>query len=70
MTHMRNNSQPRILIADDQADVLMALKLLLKGEGFAIEPEDHVFAGLDEALGAFDAEIGDADMVFNRIVVG
>ena len=37
MTHMRNNSQPRILIADDQADVLMALKLLLKGEGFAIE---------------------------------
>jgi DNA-binding NtrC family response regulator len=34
---MRANSQPRILIADDQADVLMALKLLLKGEGFAIE---------------------------------
>lgn len=34
---MRSNSQPRILIADDQADVLMALKLLLKGEGFAIE---------------------------------
>jgi DNA-binding NtrC family response regulator len=28
---------PRILIADDQPDVLQALRLLLKGEGFAIE---------------------------------
>ena len=34
---MRTNNQPRVLIADDQADVLVALKLLLKGEGFAIE---------------------------------
>jgi DNA-binding NtrC family response regulator len=30
-------SAPRILIADDQPDVLEALRLLLKGEGFAIE---------------------------------
>src|SRR6201999_4099954 len=30
-------STPRILIADDQADVLEALRLLLKGEGFKIE---------------------------------
>jgi DNA-binding NtrC family response regulator len=29
--------KPRVLIADDQADVLMALRLLLKGEGFDIE---------------------------------
>jgi CheY-like chemotaxis protein len=28
---------PRILIADDQADVLAALSLLLKGERFQIE---------------------------------
>jgi DNA-binding NtrC family response regulator len=28
---------PRILVADDQADVLEALRLLLKGEGFALE---------------------------------
>src|SRR5213083_1797559 len=28
---------PRILIADDQADILEALQLLLKNEGFAIE---------------------------------
>lgn len=30
-------STPRLLIADDQSDVLEALKLLLKGEGFAVE---------------------------------
>src|SRR5258705_3152485 len=29
---------PRLLIADDQADVLEALKLLLKGEGCEVEP--------------------------------
>ena len=28
---------PCILIADDQADVLEALRLLLKGEGYAAE---------------------------------
>src|SRR5256885_13661388 len=30
-------SAPRILVADDQPDILEALKLLLKGEGFEIE---------------------------------
>jgi DNA-binding NtrC family response regulator len=30
-------SSPRVLIADDQADVLEALKLLMKGEGYQIE---------------------------------
>jgi DNA-binding NtrC family response regulator len=30
-------ANPRVLIADDQPDVLMALRLLLKGEGFEIE---------------------------------
>jgi DNA-binding NtrC family response regulator len=34
---MSNFSSPRILIADDQRDVLEALRLLLKGEGFTIE---------------------------------
>jgi DNA-binding NtrC family response regulator len=33
----QDSSAPRILIADDQADVLEALRLLLKGEGFKIE---------------------------------
>ncbi|MGE5645789.1 MAG: sigma-54-dependent transcriptional regulator [Acidobacteriota bacterium] len=31
------SANPRILIADDQPDVLAALRLLLKGEGFEIE---------------------------------
>ncbi len=31
---MKNDFRPNVLIADDQADVLEALRLLLKGEGF------------------------------------
>jgi DNA-binding NtrC family response regulator len=31
------SANPRVLIADDQPDVLVALRLLLKGEGFEIE---------------------------------
>ncbi|MDX2149347.1 MAG: sigma-54 dependent transcriptional regulator [Bryobacteraceae bacterium] len=34
---LRNPSQIRILIADDQPDVLEALRFLLKGEGFQID---------------------------------
>jgi DNA-binding NtrC family response regulator len=33
----QNSSIPKILIADDQQDVLEALRLLLKGEGWKIE---------------------------------
>jgi len=41
---------PRVLIADDQADVLEALRLLLKAEGYQIEPASSpagVLAALD-----------------------
>jgi DNA-binding NtrC family response regulator len=31
------SDKPRVLIADDQPDVLLALRLLLKGEGFELE---------------------------------
>jgi DNA-binding NtrC family response regulator len=31
---------PRILVADDQADVVEAIRLLLKGEGYALESAD------------------------------
>ena len=34
---MRTDAPPRILIADDQADVIEALRLLLKPEGFIID---------------------------------
>jgi DNA-binding NtrC family response regulator len=33
----KSSNESRVLIADDQADVLEALRLLLKGEGFAVE---------------------------------
>jgi DNA-binding NtrC family response regulator len=36
----------RVLVADDQADVREALRLLLKGEGFAVETADSVAAAL------------------------
>jgi DNA-binding NtrC family response regulator len=37
MTKSADNSFPRVLIADDQPDVIEALRLLLKGEGFQTE---------------------------------
>ena len=46
---------PRILVADDQKDVLEALRLLLKGEGFEVETAASPAA----ILGALDA--GDFD---------
>ncbi len=36
----------RVLVADDQADLREALRLLLKGEGFAVETADSVEAAL------------------------
>ena len=38
---------PRILIADDQRDVLESLRLLLKGEGYSAESFDHPAALID-----------------------
>jgi phosphoserine phosphatase RsbU/P len=43
-------AQPRILIADDQPDVLEALRLLLKGQGYATEAVSSP-AALLEAIG-------------------
>ena len=50
------NERPRVLVADDQADVLEALRLLLKGEDCQVETARSP-AGVLEALdgGAFDA---------------
>jgi DNA-binding NtrC family response regulator len=55
-----DNSQPHILIADDQQDVLEALRLLLKGEGFKIDTVTSP-AGIIAALedGDFDALLMD-----------
>src|SRR2546421_11418332 len=56
---------PRLLIADDQADVLEALKLLLKGEGFDVEtaaPPRAVLAAVEAR--DFDALL--VDMNYTR----
>jgi DNA-binding NtrC family response regulator len=51
---------PRILLADDQRDVLEALRLLLKGEGFTIETVQSPAAALRAVEGAeFDAVLMD-----------
>src|SRR5512143_4229846 len=57
---MSSVPKPRVLIADDQPDVLEALKLLLKGEQYEIETAKSP-AGILAALEArdFDAVLMD-----------
>src|SRR6202140_4466887 len=51
---------PRILIADDQADVLEALRFLIKGEGYQAEPVNSPAAALDAVESRdFDAVLMD-----------
>jgi len=51
---------PRVLVADDQADVLEALRLLLKGEGYRIESAGSPAAILEAIDGdEFDAVLMD-----------
>jgi len=51
---------PRVLVADDQADVLEALRLLLKGEGYRIEAAGSPAAILEAIDGdEFDAVLMD-----------
>jgi DNA-binding NtrC family response regulator len=56
---------PRILIADDQADVLEALRLLLKGEGYQTEAVTSP-AGVVAALEARDFDVVIMDLNYTR----
>jgi DNA-binding NtrC family response regulator len=56
---------PRILIADDQGDVLEALRLLLKGEGFRIEAANSP-AGILDALDSRDFDVVLMDLNYAR----
>jgi len=56
---------PRILIADDQPDVLEALRLLLKGEGYQIEAVTSP-AGVVAALEARDFDVVIMDLNYTR----
>jgi len=55
----------RILIADDQLDVLEALRLLLKGEGFGIESANSP-AGIMAALETSDFDVVLMDLNYTR----
>ena len=55
----------RILIADDQLDVLEALRLLLKGEGFGIESANSP-AGIMGALETSDFDVVLMDLNYTR----
>jgi DNA-binding NtrC family response regulator len=56
---------PRILIADDQADVVAALSLLLKGEGFRIESASSP-AGVLKALDGQEFDVVLIDLNYAR----
>src|SRR5688572_22012746 len=56
---------PRVLIADDQADVLEALRLLLKGEGYQIEAVTSP-AGIMSAIDAREFEVVLMDLNYAR----
>ena len=56
---------PRILVADDQTDVLAALRLLLKGEGFDIETVSSPAAVL-KAIDSRDLDVALIDLNYAR----
>ncbi len=62
---MADSSSPRVLIADDQQDVLEALRLLLKGEGYQIEPATSPSAIL-QALESKDFDVLVMDLNYAR----
>ena len=64
MTSSHTNT-PRILIADDQSDVVEALRLLLKGEGYRIETVPSPAAAL-AALRSSDFDLVLADLNYTQ----
>ena len=62
---MQSRVSPRVLIADDQPDVLEALRLLLKGEGFQVEKASSP-AGILAALEEREFDVLLMDMNYAR----
>jgi len=58
-------ADPRVLIADDQSDVLEALRLLLKGEGFQLETASSP-AGVLAAIEAREFDVALIDLNYTR----
>jgi DNA-binding NtrC family response regulator len=65
MTDWQGAAAPRILIADDQTDVLEALRLLLKGEGYQIEAVTSP-AAVVTALETRDFDVVIMDLNYTR----
>jgi DNA-binding NtrC family response regulator len=65
MKEWQNSAAPRILIADDQADVLEALRLLLKSEGYQIDSAMSP-AAVVTALEARDFDVVIMDLNYTR----
>lgn len=63
--NLNGKKNPRILIADDQPDVLEALRLLIKGEGFQIESATSPEQVLS-AIGARDFDVVLIDLNYTR----
>ncbi len=59
------NPAPRILVADDQTDILQALRLLLKGEGFTVETVSSP-GGVLSALERSDFDVLLMDLNYTR----
>ena len=62
---MAKDKPPRILVADDQADVRDALRLLLKGTGFSVAQASSP-AGVLEAVRAEEFDVALLDMNYTR----
>jgi DNA-binding NtrC family response regulator len=62
---MSDSSPGRILIADDQTDVLEALRLLLKGEGYQVDTVKTPSGAL-KALGERDFDLAIMDLNYAR----
>src|SRR6188474_3394824 len=63
--HSSRTADPRVLIADDQADVLEALRLLLKAEGFQLETASSP-AGVLAAIEAREFDVALIDLNYAR----
>src|ERR1700728_2030095 len=65
MTEWQGAAAPRILIADDQTDVLEALRLLLKGQGYQIDAVSSP-AAVVASLEARDFDVVIMDLNYTR----
>ena len=63
--HLVRPVEPRVLIADDQPDVLEALRLLLKAEGFQLETASSP-AGVLAAVEAREFDVALIDLNYTR----